>query len=342
MAVLGPVVRRIFSELMAPRELMAPATLKLIERFDLQCLVALAPGAESPQMAQALAALSGVGRGVGVWPLLADHEGYWPNDANADAFVRRVRQVLRFTDDAKVPIQTVVIDLEPPLSVMQAMLTGGPLDRGMLWARRVLRCRQAPSVAARRAATQVLASLGRELESRDVEAFATVVPLVLLDDTKARAVWQAVLQTPVFRPGWSRICPMLYTSILREMIPGATQLQARGLARAFAELAVGHSGSKAAAAVGLAGPGKLGVEPLLQDPEELALDVEAMVSAGVQDLSLFALEGVLSRDAPEAWLRAFTGVPPCRPPDRATRSWRRRLMWGQVPSYLTRMLAERV
>jgi len=335
-------VRRIFSELMAPRQLMAPATLKLIERFNLQCLVALAPGAETPEMAQALAALSRVGRGVGVWPLLADHEGYWPNDANADAAVRRVRRVLRFTEQAKVPIRTVVIDLEPPLSVMQAMLTGGAVDRGLLWARRVLHCGRASSVGARRAATQVLASLRSELEARDVEAFATVVPLVLLDDAKARAVWQAVLQTPVFRPGWSMICPMLYTSILREMIPGATQAQARGLARAFAELSVRRSGPKAAAAVGLAGPGKLGVEPLLEDPDELALDVAAMVAAGVHDLSLFSLEGVLSRDAPEAWLRAFTDERPCVPPDNAIRIWRRRLMWGQVPSYLTRMLAERV
>lgn len=342
MAVLGPVVRRIFTELLAPGELNTPATLRLIERFDLQCLVALAPGAETAQMARALSALSGVGRGVGVWPLLADHEGYWPNDANADAFVRRVRKVLRFTDDAKIPLRTVVIDLEPSLPVMQAMLTGGVSARTHLWARRVLHSGRARSVRARRAATQVLAGLRSELQSRRLEAFATVVPLVLLDDPQARAVWQAVLQTPVFRPGWSRICPMLYTSILREMIPGATQAQARGLACAFAELAVRRSGPAAAAAVGLAGPGKLGVEPLLQDPVELALDVAGMVAAGVQDLSLFSLEGVLSRDAPEAWLQAFTEVRPSLAVDAATRTWRRRLMWGQVPSYLTRMLAERV
>ena len=80
----------------------------------------------------------------------------------------------------------------------------------------------------------------------------------------------------------------------------------------------------------------------LRYPEQLALDVAGMRAAGVKDLSLFSLEGVLSRDSPEAWLKAFTELRPSLASHSAHRTWRRRLMWGQVPSYLTRMLAERV
>lgn len=336
-------MRRIFAETLSPELLAHPRTLDLISQYELQTLVALPPGRETPAMAEALRALSGAGRGLGLWPLLSDAEGYWPSDTNALAFSARVAEVLAFARRAGARVDTVVVDLEPPLAVMQRLYCGGPAAHLRVLAERIFEASQAASVQRRRAAAQTLTQLRQRLDGQGIETYATVVPLVLLDDRAGRGLWQAVFQTPVFRPGWSRVCPMLYTSMIQDLLPGQAAASARGLAYALARRATERCGVQGvAAAVGLAGPGKLGREPTLATPRRLEEDVGAMRAAGVQDLALFSLEGVLGQPDPEAWLSAFTQTGACAEDLGSRRAWRRRLRWGQVPSYLTRMLKERV
>ncbi len=299
-------MRRIFSELLSPKDLAAPATLALLQRYNLQTLVALPPAAQTGPMAEALKRLSGCGAGVGIWPLLSDQEGYWPCDENVAEFTDRVHDALAFAHQAGANIRAVVVDLEPPLRVMQSLFHGGPVAHAWTLARRVVESTKKQSRLRRSNAASGFAALREQLEAQGIEAFATVLPPALLDAPKGRGFWQAVFQTPVLSPGWSRVCPMLYTSIIESLL-GEDQLDsARALSFEFARRTVSLFGASSAAALGLAGRGKLQGEPVLQDPLDLARDVGAVRAAGIQDLSLFSLEGVLGRTNPEAWLRAFT------------------------------------
>ncbi|MCK6550309.1 hypothetical protein L6R52_31020, partial [Myxococcota bacterium] len=90
----------------------------------------------------------------------------------------------------------------------------------------------------------------------------------------------------------------------------------------------------ASVSVGLAGPGKLGDEPVLPSPDALALDVAAARAAGVDDLALFSLEGVLGRASPEAWLEAFVATPPRAPEGLGSgvaRGLVRGMVWASRP-----------
>jgi hypothetical protein len=95
----------------------------------------------------------------------------------------------------------------------------------------------------------------------------------------------------------------------------------RALARMAAVI-----GQRAGAFVGVVGKGKLGDEPSYQDPVELARDASAARAAGVGEVSLFCLEGVLDSPEPEGWLRALTDAAPERPPLR----WRGELLHRSI------------
>lgn len=332
---------RIFTELMPPERLAEPATRRLLSRFGVQPLVALPPERETPAMADALARLSGAGP-IGLWPLLEDTEGYWPSDGNVQAFSARVDAALAFARRAGAQVRTVVVDLEPPLEVTHALFDDGPVGAMVTLSGRVRRAWRVDERRRREQARADFVAFGARLEALGLESFATVLPNVLLDAPGGRGIWQALLETQALAPRWGRVCPMLYTSVFRSMLPSGRAASARALAFELARRARIRCGPRAAAALGLAGRGKLGSEPVLPSPEALAADVAVVRAAGLDDLALFSLEGVLDRDAPEAWLAAFAEARAAPPAGLLPWAWRLGLSLSGVPSHLGRILPEHV
>jgi hypothetical protein len=99
---------------------------------------------------------------------------------------------------------------------------------------------------------------------------------------------------------------MLYTTLIEGYSKGILR---RDDARALLSVGCGAAarafGGRASVSLGAVGAGALGDEPVYPDPEALADDVAIAIAAGVADLWLFDLGGVLSRGAPERWLSAF-------------------------------------
>src|SRR5262249_13382791 len=67
-------------------------------------------------------------------------------------------------------------------------------------------------------------------------------------------------------------------------------------------------GTRAGLSLGVVGTGAFGHEPTYPSVNELAFDVTLARHAGIDDLALFDLGGVLARNA-EVWLEAFTTAP---------------------------------
>ena len=336
------VRRRIWSEFLPPEELAASATINLLERFGLEPLIALPKSAESPAMARALHRLSLRGIPLGLWPLLDDHEGYWPSEDNASAFLRRCREALAFADAAGARIRTIAIDLEPPLEVMRALAGDSARARmSAIWSG----MREARSRSdVRRSANNDFLALSRRLSQDGYETIAAVVPPVVIDLYAQTSALQALFRTPVFQPGWSVISPMVYTTILAQLLPSGRMSSARAL---MYEVGRGmHQAlgpGRCALSLGLVTSGKLGDEPAYASPLELLEDVQAARATGINDLALFALEGVLHRDPPERWLLPFTQA--CAAPQAPlvggvmsvlvrTASWAVRLSVGRAPPIL--------
>ncbi|MFT3771914.1 MAG: hypothetical protein QM820_41430 [Minicystis sp.] len=287
--------RRIWCETVPAAELAAPAVIALLQRFAVQPIVAVWPDTLAATR-EACARLAGEGVAVAAWPMLADADGRWLGAENADRFASFVARVA----DALGPAE-IVLDLEPPIAALRATIADRAVHAHLLPA--------GPDRAAFEAARGALQALDRRLHARGIAVSAAIAPPVLLDPAGGSA-WQARLGTPVDGVGWDHVSPMLYTSIIEGWSRGLlARADVRALLAAFCAAAVTRFGARAGASIGAVGVGAFGDEPVYRSPAELADDVAVARAAGIDDLALFELGGVLRRPPAEGWMEAFTGTP---------------------------------
>ncbi len=302
--------RRIWCETCPWSELGAPATLQLLAARKLEPIVAVRP--------HDLAALSALDRAftdAGVrpayWPMLADEEGRWAAAGNVARFGDFARSVA-----ACVPGRELVVDLEPPIGpsrdltevIGERTARRGPLA---LRAAATVRAVGAALEAARKISPRDLAHARRELARlvddlalAGTQVSACILPPLVLD---RRAAWQTLFGTPLAGPRWHEVHVMLYSSMLEGWSRGLLRRQdARALVSRFATATHRALGARGSVALGVVGTGAFGDEPVYRDVHELADDVALARAAGVEQLSLFDLGGVLRREHPAVWLDAFT------------------------------------
>lgn len=295
--------RRIWCELLPPEQLGEDATIALLEKYRLEPIVALPPVRQTEALFSALEKLSARKIKIGLWPLLDDEDGYWPSLHNAETFADRVARLLPILRERRIPVSTMAFDLEPPLEVMRAFMNGGLLQKTKAMAAGLV---DLVRVAQPKGA-EVLPAIEAELRGQGIETLAAAMPTLILDLASRSVFWERVFQTPLALADWSVVSPMLYTTLIVEHLPSKDADTARALLFQFSRLLVEAVGpARASVSLGLVTTGKFGNEPFYDSPEALRLDVEAARAAGVDDLALFSLEGVLSRGAPEAWLEPFT------------------------------------
>lgn len=242
--------------------------------------------------------------GFGVWPLLDDADGRWLNPGNADAFERWVSRLLDAVESSGLRVDTIALDLEPPIDDVRAW-TRGELGAARAWWDRTP-SREAPERILRRATRM------------GMEVVATAIPPALLEGRAGRG-WQRALGTPLGL-GYHRVSAMLYTSLFEGYSMGALgRPAARALLDRFTRDARTRFGGRASVSLGAVGKGALGDERAYRDVDELRDDVAIAQHAGVQDLALFDLTGVVGRGAPEPWLDALVNTPPAHRPPAASR-----------------------
>ncbi len=290
--------RRIWSETLGYDELGSPAVLSLLVRHGLDVLVAVTEPL-LPGLGPLLSRLAGAGVGFALWPMLGDGEGRWGSSANMARFLEQADLVLSEARLSGARVPELVLDLEPPFSVAQAASHGS--IEGPLRAAAALRRGFAEAVLRLEQRARVLRS--------ELLLTCAAVPVVLFDDQApgaGRPLYQALLGTPVDGVPFDSVSVMVYTSILEGWSRGLVdRRRALALLAGCALRARSRYGPRASLSLGTVGTGAFADEPIYRDPGELAEDVAISRRAGVDDLVLFDLGGVLRRGPPEAWLEAF-------------------------------------
>ncbi len=297
---------RIYCETLPFEEVGRKETVALLRRYGLEIVLAIRPWQIEalPEIARALGDVP-----LSVWPMLSDELGRWASAKNADAFTTFVRDVC-----AVHAPKEILLDLEPPFA--DAQLLSRAIPRGLA----KLAGRSAAAPDGFETAETVLSALVGHLRAEGIATSAAVWPLVALDPPSGRG-WQGLLGTPVDALAPDRVSVMMYTSILEGWSRGAVRRRdAVELLAAASKRVLHRWGARGGISVGCVGTGAFEDEPIYRTPEELAEDVAIARAAGITDLSLFDLGGVLSRGNPEAWLDAFAGkIPVCAPSTESMR-----------------------
>lgn len=266
-------------------EVVAPRVVALLRRYRLDLLLAVRPW-QLADLGETVERLRGAGVFVALWPMVADEHGRWASVQSSARFVAFGDAVV-----ARAPgADELILDLEPPLDRMAGWKAGRPTFRNTPSPR---------AYAAARAA--LVAAVERWRAERRVTT--AIVPLLVAE----RGQWlQRVLGTPTTDLPVARHSVMAYTTLLEGWSRGLIdRRRAEAALGACARLARRRFGAQAALSLGTIGPGAFGDEPCYRDPGELARDVALAAAAGIDELSLFDLGGILRRGPAEEWLEAF-------------------------------------
>jgi hypothetical protein len=260
-----------------------PALVPLLARYRVDLLLAVRPW-QLAEAGEVVRRFQGAGVFVGVWPLLADEHGRWASATSCSRFVALADELVD-----RVPFaDELVIDLEPPLPQLERWRAGRP---AWLTARGYGTARDAYVIATAR-------------WRADRRVTTAVLPLLAIE---LRGQWlQRVIGTPASELVVDRHSVMAYTSLFEGWSRGLVdRRRAEGLLLACAHLSRLRFGTRAALSLGTVGPGAFGNEPSYRDVGELARDVALCRRAGIAELSLFDLGGIVRRPPEEAWFEAL-------------------------------------
>lgn len=256
---------------------------------------------------------------VMLWPLLAYDDGYWANQANADAFVAHTWDAVDLARRRCPRLDGVVVDMELPYDRAQelrALLDGGGTATDL--AGFLLQGRDPDAFEAARG---VYRQLCADLHDEGLRcSFTGLAPLaddpLDGDETIASSLW-----TPVVGIEWDEISVQVYRSLFDAYFSAAledpTQRFGPGLAGGYAASAVLYWGDRAGIDLGTTGSVGIGVPAGLADAAALQADFAAALDAGIaaDHVAIYSLEGLDGRDDAAAWVAVPEPAPP--PPDPA-------------------------
>ncbi len=285
--------RRIWSEFVSYSHLCSAEVRTLLAQRNIQLLVAVTPS-RLAKLDTLVAHYRDAGINLGLWPMVDDDDGRWGSTFNAQIYSDFVLRVA----ERGHPGSTIAIDLEPPIALTRALLSGNPLS-----------IRRLARIENRESGLVILQTLMSELRARGHCTIAAVHPILLADGHQESA-WQWLLGTPIDKMDFDAVSPMAYTSLIEGYSRGLlARRAATSLLVQTAQAARDRWQERASVSLGSVGIGALGDERPYRDLSELAHDVALARACGIDDLALFDLGGALQKPQPEAWLDAFVETP---------------------------------
>lgn len=297
---------RVWAEFLDYEDASAPAAVRLLRRFDVTLCLSMPDGALGDPLARLLRVYAEAGLDVALWLLLPKSIGYWPSERNAGFFSARLDAVFEWAERQHVGVPWIAVDLEMPLPQALAYRDSRGLRRLLTVARIALvnlnARRFAQAVAQYRAILDKIHGFG-------ARALCAAHDYIIEDFRLDAPVVQDFLETPVADVPWDVVSTMIYNSMVTEhfhvTLDDARWMQYEAgceLKRAF--------GERAGISLGLTGVGVLGDEPHYTGAAQLAPDVAAARAAGIDDIAIFNLEGILRSPDPAAWFHIAIDTPP--------------------------------
>jgi len=258
-----------------------------------------------------------------LWPLLAEEDGYWANQANVEAFTDWTMWLAEVARRDCPRAEGFQVDLELPIDRTRTLLEliggGGSVAELISF---LVDGRDPEAFEEARAG---YADLVAELREDGYLVSASTVAMVADDFADGDQSIAQALWTPVEGIDWDVVSFQVYRSTFDCHYAGAladpTQRFEPGLVSSYAASIRARFPESGGVGLGTTGSG-MGTEEPLAGPEELQADLAAALAAGIPlgQLDVFSLDGLVDREDAAQWIAEPEPAEP--EPDPATEELR--------------------
>ena len=248
---------------------------------------------------------------VSIWATLEDEQGYWINEKNAQAFDGYIKDLVGEIEREKLNIKGICIDMESPLHDVQRLINPkSKLDPLILFGKAVT---HNLNKGRYNQAKETLRGTCDYIKSKNLEGYATCVRHCYYDLRFDSEIMQNALEIPIFDIEWDKYNLMYYATMIRQEL--------KSIKRVSVDYLIYHQimnlkkrlKDKLAVSVGVTNIGKMGNEPFYESIEEFSKDIGILKECGVEDFSLFSLDGIMEEKRLEGFLAAMQNSKPSKP-----------------------------
>ena len=240
-----------------------------------------------------------------LWLLLPDEDGYWVNERKTEKFDFFVKRVIVWAFKHDFYIPGIAVDMEPPLQQMKILSDRKFFEKvkTMLGNLNKNRFQQAQ---------YDLQNTADYLREHDIKTVAPIAFNVAHEMISGKTTIQDLMETPIVK--WDKISPMFYTTLFPLFTKNfISREDARWYLYRAGKKFAEKMGKRASVSLGTIGQGKLDTEETTgyTSPEEFLPDIQASLAAGIEDIFIFNLKGLMS--SPNEWFSTICSASPMIP-----------------------------
>lgn len=302
---------RIWCEFATPQEVCREHILEAFKKYAVKLNYKLEYGHDSEEFYKMIELYNERDIPISIWATLSDEMGYWINEKNAHHFNRYIRELVEKLEKRNLKICGLCIDLESPLEDIKKISDPKNKLTSLFTYAKML----TSNLNKKRfnEAKKVLVDTAGFLRSKGIESYATCIRHCYYDIRFKSELMQNALEIPVFDVEWDKYNLMYYSTMIRN--------EMKKIKKANVDYLIYHQVShlkevlkdKLAISVGVTNVGKLGNEPYYESIEEFEKDMGILKGIGVEDFSLFSLDGIMQEERLLSFLEAMKSAKPYKP-----------------------------
>lgn len=302
---------RIWCEFAKPLEVCKDYILEILKEQDVTLNYRLDYRKDSPDFYQMLKVYNENKIPVSIWATLSDDMGYWINEKNAHNFFDYIKELLDKLENKGLKIRGICIDMESPLEDIKRI--GSPASRldpivayGKMLTSNLNKSRFKRSM-------DILAETACYIRGKGLESYATCIRHSYYDLRFGSELMQNALEIPVFKVPWDKYNLMYYATMIRNEMKKVKKVNVDYLIYHQVSYLKKVLKDKLAVSVGVTNIGKLGNEPYYENMDEFEKDIGILKECGVEDFSLFSLDGIMDKAKLKDFLVRMKQAKPMKP-----------------------------
>lgn len=249
---------------------------------------------------------------ISIWSTLSDDMGYWINEANVDIFGDYVHNIVDILDKRGLKIYGLCIDMEPPYKLVMKLLNPKSIfDKFTFYA--TLATKNL-NVKKYNYAKKKLAEISEFMRLKGLESYTAITRETYYDVRFDTEFVQNALETPVYGIPWDKYNLMYYGTMMRKALKNYSSDEVDYFIYRQIKLFKEKLGDNVSVSVGVTNIGKLGNEPYYDNMEEFYRDVGVLKACKIEDISIFSLDGILTPEKLEAFIKGACDSIPYIPP----------------------------